>query len=128
MRGLLSLDDQTIPRSPTVLGNARVAYEREAGSVAATLQRVGKQYVDGENTESLAIDAFTLVNLQGRIEAGRVLGLPRPLAVDVRVNNVFDTLYETFGYSYYDDFPARPLAFYWPGATRSVHVSVRTVL
>ena len=51
----------------------------------------------------------------------------KPVVVE-EINNVFDTLYETYGYSYYDDWPARPFSFYWPGPTRSFFLSLTTVL
>jgi outer membrane receptor protein involved in Fe transport len=92
------------------------------------LQHVGKQYIDGENTESLAIDPYTLLDFSARYDLGKQLRLSRGLAITVRINNVFDTLYETWGYSYYDDWPARPFSFYWPGPTRSFFLSLAMVL
>lgn len=126
--GLLRYDDNVIPRSPEVLGNLSVDFERAAYGAGVDLRYVGKQYVDGENTEDLAIDPHARVDLRGTLDVAKLLGSTRTLGLEVRVLNVFDTLYETFGYSYYDDFPARPFAFYWPGATRSVFVTFQTVL
>jgi iron complex outermembrane receptor protein len=130
--GLLRLDDNTIPRSPEVLGNLIGSYTRGPATFGAQLRHVGKQYVDGENTKSLAIDPFTLLDLSMEFDVGRQLRLSTPVTVAARVNNVFDTLYETFGYSYYDwldgaETPS-PVAFYWPGPTRSFFLSIGTTL
>ncbi|MBD3162286.1 MAG: TonB-dependent receptor [Candidatus Latescibacteria bacterium] len=126
--GTIRYDDNTIPRTPEVLANLTADYERGPLHLNGRLRHAGKQYVDGENTESLAIDPHTVVDLLVGYDLGDRLALPRPLRIEARVNNVFDTLYETFGYSYYDDFPPKPFAFYWPGPTRSFFVSIGTTL
>jgi len=102
------------------------------------MQYVGMQYIDGENTRSLAIDSFATVDfvlrheLSGRLRLPpplrRELHIARPLLIELRVQNAMDTLYETSGYSYYDGFPARPFAFYWPGAPRTFFLSIETRL
>ena len=39
----------------------------------------------------------------------------------VKVNNVFDTLYSTYGYGYeWDGYQA----YYWPGATRNIFLTI----
>jgi len=126
--GLLRYDDNTIPRSPELLANLTASYSRGAFTVGGHLQHVGEQFIDAENTGSLAIDPTTLLNLSAEFDVGQQLRLSRRLTVSARVNNVFDTLYETYGYSYYDDFPARQFSFYWPGPTRSFFLSIGTTL
>jgi iron complex outermembrane receptor protein len=126
--GLLRYDGNTIPRSPEALGNVSLDWSRGAASTGLDLRYVGQQYVDGENREELAIDPHARVDLRASFDVAQALGSGRALDLQIRVLNVFDTLYETFGYSYYDEFPPTPVAFYWPGATRSVFVSLRTVL
>jgi iron complex outermembrane receptor protein len=121
--GLLRLDGNTIPRNPSVLANLAVSCERSLWRAGAQLQHVGKQYVEGENIEALAIDPYTVVNVNAALEVGELLGTT-PVTLEARLLNAFDGLYETFGYSYYDGSPARPLAFYWPAATRSVFASL----
>lgn len=126
--GRLRFDEKTIPRTPEILGNLIVSYTLGVGTYGAQLRHAGRQFVDAENIESLAIDPFTLLDLSAEVDIGRQFGLSIPLRITARLNNVFDTLYETFGYSYYDDFPARQFAFYWPGPTRSFFLSVGTSL
>ncbi len=126
--GLLRLDGNTVPRNPEILGNLYAEVRRGAWTFGAQAQHVGKQYVESENVESLAIDAFTLVNTTIGVNLGRALDLGRPFELELRVINVFDTLHETFGYAYYDGSPPAPEAFYWPGATRSVFLGLETRL
>ena len=54
----------------------------------------------------------------------RQLGL-KELSIRAKVTNVTNTLYETFGYNYWDwwDGPYR-VDVYWPAATRSYFVTV----
>jgi iron complex outermembrane receptor protein len=72
-------------------------------------------YVDRVN------DAFTVADLALRVDLGRrvaELVAARSLMLDVRVNNLFDELYTTFGYT---DWP-EPV---WiPAATRSTYVGI----
>jgi len=120
--GMLRLDGNTIPRSPSILANVGADMTRGAWGAGVELQHVGKQYVEGENIESIAIDPYTVVNVTGKVSLDRWLG--RPVRLEARLLNAFDVLYETFGYSYYDGSPAAPIAFYWPAATRSVFLTL----
>ena len=75
---------------------------------------VGRQYIDNENTEEGVIESFSVVNLGMKYRIG-------PIVLNVKVNNVFDTLYSTFGYGYeWDGY----WAYYWPGATRNYYVTL----
>lgn len=118
---VINYEDNAIPRSPEVLGNFTARWTRDRLRTHAHVQHVGKQYVDGVNTESLAIDPFTVVHAGIAYDIGRALNSGRSVELDVRVNNVFDSLYETYGYGFFD---SGPVGVYWPGATRSVFVGV----
>jgi iron complex outermembrane receptor protein len=129
--GLLTLDDKTIPRSPEVLGNLIAEYRRGPLTLGSRIGVIGKQYIEGENIERLAIDPHAVVDVSASYDLARHLGAPRRLVVQARVLNLLDSLYETWGYSYYDaDEAGRlvPFSFYWPGPTRSFIVSVETTL
>ncbi|MEE9573391.1 MAG: TonB-dependent receptor [Candidatus Neomarinimicrobiota bacterium] len=71
---------------------------------------VGKQYIDDTNTQDLAIDPYLIINLNAWLQIDQI-------RVTARVNNLFDTLYATYGYSYYG-------GYYWPGATRNFSLAV----
>ncbi len=71
---------------------------------------VGNQYIDEANTPDLAIDPYLVFNLSGWLQYDQI-------RVTARVNNLFDTLYATYGYNYYG-------GYYWPGATRNFSLAV----
>jgi len=93
----------------------------DVGTIAATVDHYYQEHEPG-------VAFFGFFEFVDDLDVARALGSSRMFRFEVRVNNVLDTLYETFGYSYYDDFPARPFAFYWPAATRSVFMGVKLVL
>ena len=71
------------------------------------------------NTESSAIPAYWVADIGVRVPF-KALGIRQ--TIDIRVNNLFNALYETFGYSYYNS-PDDRIDSYWPAATRFVYVS-----
>ncbi|MCF7807893.1 MAG: TonB-dependent receptor [Candidatus Marinimicrobia bacterium] len=100
-----------IANVPGVLGNMQISYEPlDALDIHLSLKHVGKQYIDSENTEDLAIPAYSLVNLMTSYEWQKIL-------VSFKVNNLLNAQYATYGYSYYG-------GYYWPGATRNISLAV----
>ncbi|MCH7574762.1 MAG: TonB-dependent receptor [Candidatus Marinimicrobia bacterium] len=87
------------------------------------LQQIGPQYIDFLNTEAVAIDAYTVANLGISLRLPAMTGLSGK--VTLRVNNLADRLYETFGYTYFDGDPPQQIAAYWPGATRSYFLELQ---
>jgi outer membrane receptor protein involved in Fe transport len=60
------------------------------------------------------INPYGLLNVGATYKWGR-------LDILIKVNNVFDKLYATYGYGYeWDGFQA----FHWPGATRNSFVNI----
>ena len=107
------LKGNTIPNVPCVLFNGSLTVKPVNHlSVFLTSRYVGKQTIDNENIG--ANPEYWLFDGGFRISF-------RHLELSVKVNNIFDTLYSTFGYGYeWDGY----WAYYWPGATRNVFVSV----
>ncbi|MCH8011076.1 MAG: TonB-dependent receptor [Candidatus Marinimicrobia bacterium] len=105
----------SLPNVPQQLFNASVQYRlMENLNIFSNLRMVGRQYIDNENTEEGVIESFSVVNLGMKYGIG-------PIVLNVKVNNVFDTLYSTFGYGYeWDGY----WAYYWPGATRNYYVTL----
>jgi len=71
---------------------------------------VGNQYIDETNAPDLVIEPYVIFNLSGWLQYDQI-------RVTARINNLFDTLYATYGYEYYG-------GYYWPGATRNISLSV----
>jgi iron complex outermembrane recepter protein len=126
--GMIRYDDNVIPRSPEMLGNLVAELAIERLNLWAQYQFVGKQYIDGVNTEEFAIDSHSLINLAISYDLAARFDFSQALTVEVRINNLLDDLYETYGYAYYDDFPPAAFSAYWPAATRSVYVSLKAIL
>ena len=78
----------------------------------ANLRYVGKQYVDDDNIAF--INSFTVIDI----------GLSYSLEnfrISMKVNNVFDVYYSTYGYAYeWEGYHE----YYWPGATRNVYMGL----
>ncbi len=89
-------------------------WEADLGPVTSRLRlrHVGRQYLDPSGDEDRTIDASTVADLALFAEAAR-LGLSGLDGVEgfVRINNLFDEEYETWGYSYGEN-------YYIPGAPR----------
>jgi len=74
------------------------------------MKYVGKQYIDLPNSNDLAIVAYAIANCA-------VSFTGNGFNIKARVNNLFDTLYATYGYDYFG-------GYYWPGATRNYSITL----
>ena len=117
--GIADYAGKTIPAFPSFQAKARLSYRHEKFQPWLNLKYVGKQYIDFMNTESSAIQPYFVADLGIRIPFN---ALRMDHVIDLRVNNVFNALYETFGYTYYNDIDDR-VDNYWPASTRSFYVT-----
>ncbi|MFQ6673786.1 MAG: TonB-dependent receptor, partial [Fidelibacterota bacterium] len=118
--GIADYSQKIIPAYPSFQAKGAVIISR--GNAEGWLQvlHAGKQFIDFTNTEEAALHPFTVLNAGVRFEIPGG-GSVKP-SVSIRINNVLDKLYATFGYNYYDDVDQRRDAF-WPGATRNYYVT-----
>ena len=103
---------KTLPTVPNKLANVTIDYS--PGKLYGIMlygKYVGNQYIDEVNTPGFAIDPYLIFNLSGWLQYDQI-------RVTARINNLFDTLYATYGYEYYG-------GYYWPGATRNISLSVQ---
>ncbi len=117
--GIADYAGKTIPAFPSFQAKARFAYKYEKIQPWLNLKFIGKQYIDFMNTESSAIQPYFVADLGIRVP---FKALTMDHNIDIRVNNVFNALYETFGYIYFNDIDDR-VDNYWPASTRSFYVS-----
>lgn len=106
---------KTLTNVPDKLANVTIDYS--PGKIYGFMlygKYVGKQYIDETNTQDLAIDPYLIFNLNGWLQFDQV-------RITARVNNLFNTLYATYGYNYYG-------GYYWPGATRNISLAVEVQL
>jgi iron complex outermembrane receptor protein len=105
-------DGKMLVNVPDKLANITLDYKSDENfGVFVYGKYVGKQYIDKNNTTDIAIDPYILVNLNGWFRIGQI-------KVSAKINNIFDTLYATYGYNYYG-------GYYWPGATRNFSISLQ---
>ena len=104
-----------LPNTPLTLGNSVISYQHSKGIQAfIKLRYVGKQFVDQNNTPAGMIDPFTLVGLGSSLKFGKAV-------LNLKINNLFDAMYSTFGYGYeWDGY----WAYFWPGATRNFYANL----
>ena len=108
-------DGNSLPNIPSTLFNLSTNYKlNKNGLLFIHWRRVGNMYVDKENTEEGLIDPFAIWDIGAKYNW-------QNLEVMLKVNNLFDKLYSTYGYGY--DWEGYQ-AYYWPGATRNSFVNI----
>ncbi len=107
-------DGKSIPNIPSTLFNLSVNYRpRKNLLLFAHWKRVGHMYVDKANTDPAGmIDPYGLLDLGAKYQWGGLEAM-------VKINNMFDKLYSTFGYMSDGNH-----AYFWPGATRNSFVNI----
>lgn len=116
----VDLSGNRVALFPSAMASLGIGYTYGPLSVSVDTRHVGKQYLDNTQNEERTIDPFTLVGL--RVSANLPHLLPDALlALDLQVNNLLDTEYETSGYRYGEN-------YYYVGAPRNVYLSLRVKL
>ena len=108
-------DGKSLPNVPETLFNFFMNYRPMNSSLLFLhWRRVGKMFIDISNTEAGMIDSYGIWNIGAQYRW-------KGLDVMLKVNNIFDKLYSTYGYGYeYNGYHA----YYWPGATRNTFISL----
>lgn len=77
-------------------------------------RKIGGMYIDNMNAEDGYISSYGILDLGANISWKKV-------KVDLKIKNVFNRLYSTYGYSFeYNGYNA----FYWPGAERNTFINL----
>ena len=106
---------KSLPNVPESLFNFFLHYRPiNSGLLFLHWRRVGHMYIDKDNTEAGKIDSYGIWNIGAQYKWNE-------LEVMLKINNLFDKLYSTYGYGYdYDGYHA----YYWPGSTRNSFLSI----
>ncbi len=115
--GIADYAGKQVPAFPRWQGHIEIVVRHRQHSGWLDLRSIGPQYIDFLNTEAVAIAPYGLANLGVSLALPTRAGLSGKLTL--RINNLGDRLYETFGYTYFDGDPPQQIAAYWPGATRN---------
>jgi outer membrane receptor protein involved in Fe transport len=118
--GSVVYDGNQIAFYPAVMGSIGARWTWKGQQVNALLRHVGRFYLDNTQSPDRINPAYTVADLAGRIAlptawAGGA-GLAR-LGLDLRVNNLFNEEYTTFGY-------VDGEALYIPAAGRNVYAGL----
>ena len=117
----LNLKNTTIAMSPSTVVSNEFAYQPFSNVEIAFISKyVGKQYLDNTASDHKSVDAFFVNDLRLSYQT-KLKGL-KNIGIMLRVNNLFDELYEANGYTYgyYNDQKVlEEYNFYFPQATRN---------
>ncbi|MEE8436724.1 MAG: TonB-dependent receptor, partial [Candidatus Neomarinimicrobiota bacterium] len=105
----------SLPNIPASLFNLTLNYSFHPNlQLNAHLKTIGQIYIDDLNREEAMIKPYSLMDLGARLHW-------KDLELSLKINNIFNRLYSTYGYGYEaDGFQS----FYWPGATRNAYLSI----
>ncbi len=99
--GVAIYDGNRVAGFPDVMASAAVRAEVRRAIVSLAVRRVGRFYLDNTGDETRINPAYTVADASARVPVPgrllRVIGVTR-LEVDLRLNNLFDRKYTTFGY------------------------------
>ncbi len=99
--GVTIYDGNRVAGFPDVMGAVSLRADVGGGRLTASLRHVGPFFLDNTQNESLVNPSYTVVDVTARLPLSAMLhdthGLGRT-ALDLRVNNLLDAKYTTFGY------------------------------
>ncbi|MCH8300223.1 MAG: TonB-dependent receptor [Candidatus Marinimicrobia bacterium] len=111
--------DNQIGGFPGYLAGLKAGYRNKAFSSFIGTRFVGRQYLDNSETEALSIDGYNVSSLFMSYDLTE--GVKMPLHLQLNVDNIFSTKYETSGYVYYyEGF----IPEYIPAAVRNTSITV----
>ncbi|MBL6446551.1 TonB-dependent receptor [Fulvivirga sp. 29W222] len=118
--------DTDIAFSPNIIAGSQITFIPIRGLELSVLSKyVGKQYLDNTSNDNRSLDAYFVNDL--RLMYTIHTDLIKDIAFTFQVNNVFDELYAsngyTFGYQGGADYVVRE-NYYYPQATRNFLASV----
>ncbi len=113
----LDRSGNTIAGFPALLSNARLTYKCEGFYSSIQVRRVGRIYADHSESEEHSIDPYSVINLSVGYDLSQRLGTPTSL--NLHINNLLDTEYETYGATY------GGVSYYIPAAERSFYLVLK---
>jgi len=104
-----------LPNTPSSIMNVSLKRNFSDNLLLYTnYRKIGGMYIDNINAEDGYIGSYGILDLGANISWKKV-------KVDLKINNVFNRLYSTYGYSFeYNGYNA----FYWPGAERNTFINL----
>jgi iron complex outermembrane recepter protein len=81
---------------PDIMANLRLTFRSGAFSASAATRFLGKQHTDNFNDESRTVDPFTVTDVSLSLTLGHIVK-DASLEAKLQLNNVFNTLYASYG-------------------------------
>jgi iron complex outermembrane receptor protein len=128
--GIADFSGKVLPCYPAYQSKGELQLNYHHLQTWLQLSYTGKQYIDLMNTEAAAINPAIVLNWGLKIKFPKIWQ-KYALELELRIYNVTNTLYESFGYNYYDEDPPYPpyrVDAYWPAATRNYYLIFQIVL
>ena len=123
--GDIDLSGKKIGGFPDILASSKLSWKWKTFLSSLQIQHVGKQYLDNTENEDRIVKAYQLLNL-GFGYTFKNLIKKAEIVVNVKVNNLLDTEYETSGY--YDPWGGTDWSganYYFPGSGRNIIAGFR---
>ena len=104
-----------IPNTPSSMMNISLSRDFSDNLLFfAHYRKIGGMYIDNINSEDGYINSYGIFDLGAHASWKKI-------KVSLKINNVLNKLYSTYGYSYdYNGYNA----FYWPGAERNTFINI----
>lgn len=117
--------DSDIAFSPNLIANTKIQFYHEAFTAALNTKYVSKQYMDNTQTDSRALDSYLVNDLQLGYDWNRAPFFHNLKAM-LKINNIFDEIYESNGYTYGYIVGGEPQFnnYYYPQAGRNILVKL----
>ncbi len=106
------LKNRQLMNTPQQLYNFSMDFTAKPfAGLSLLVKYVGRQYIDDRNSRELSIEPYVILNSRVWFKFNRI-------QLNFTINNIFDKLYSTYGYSYYG-------GYYWPGAARNMYLEIK---
>ncbi len=99
--GAVTYDGNRVAGFPDVMASVSARADLGPARLSASVRHVGRFYLDNTQTASLVNPSYTTVDLGARVALSALFRGSRGFgrtSLDVRVNNLFDSRYTSFGY------------------------------
>ena len=82
---------------PDFLGNIKISYKSSNLNISTQFQQVGKQYLDNTENNKRTVSSYNVVNFQCIYNFRDLLSI-KNIELNLRINNIFNKIYESTGY------------------------------
>lgn len=122
--GIANYSGKQIPNYPALQFKNLLTWTFKNLTVWGQTIHCGRQYIDFANTFKAAIKPWSVTNVGMEYRFPKYKRVQAKLAF--RINNLFNRLYETFGYNYYEEYDGTisRVDLYWPAATRNYYLQL----